>query len=133
MHCDRRAASRAPWTAGRSRAIRTPMMAITTKSSINVKPRLGLERVGFMARPLHLRDRTAMTGDDVPSRGGRTGSDHRRGRAVAIGPRPRPGPRSPGPPHGLRGVLHEVLHREVRLGELPGLVARRVGPLILDA
>ncbi len=39
MHCIRRAASRADWTAGNSRAIRIPMMAITTKSSIRVKPR----------------------------------------------------------------------------------------------
>src|SRR5947209_3422282 len=38
-HWVRRAASRAAWTAGRSRAIRTAMMAITTRSSISVKPR----------------------------------------------------------------------------------------------
>src|SRR5258708_4388281 len=35
----RRAASRAACTAGRSRAISTAMMAITTSSSIRVKPR----------------------------------------------------------------------------------------------
>src|SRR5262245_45623584 len=35
----RRAASRADWTAGRSSAIRTAMIAITTSSSIRVKPR----------------------------------------------------------------------------------------------
>src|SRR6266436_9172504 len=44
-HCMRRAASRAAWTAGKSRAIRTAMMAITTNSSISVKPREGLGRV----------------------------------------------------------------------------------------
>ncbi len=33
------AASRAPCTAGKSKLIRTPMMAITTSSSIMVKPR----------------------------------------------------------------------------------------------
>ena len=37
---DRRAASRAAWTAGSKSAIRTAMMAITTSSSISVKPRL---------------------------------------------------------------------------------------------
>ena len=39
MHWARRAASRAAWTAGNSRAIRTAMMAMTTSSSIRVKPR----------------------------------------------------------------------------------------------
>src|SRR4051812_39324223 len=39
MHWDRRAASLADWTAGRSRAIRTAMIAITTSNSINVNPR----------------------------------------------------------------------------------------------
>src|SRR5262245_19798136 len=34
----RRAASRAAWTAGRSRAMSTAMMAITTSRSISVKP-----------------------------------------------------------------------------------------------
>src|SRR3954453_23878356 len=38
-HCARRAASRAACTAGRSRAIRTAMMAMTTSNSISVKPR----------------------------------------------------------------------------------------------
>src|SRR4051812_46438653 len=38
-HCARRAASRAAWTAGRSRPIRTAMMAMTTSSSISVNPR----------------------------------------------------------------------------------------------
>src|SRR5690242_19961302 len=36
-HCARRAASRAAWTAGKSKAIRTPMIAMTTSSSIRVK------------------------------------------------------------------------------------------------
>jgi hypothetical protein len=35
----RRAASRAACTAGKSKAIRMPMMAITTSSSTNVNPR----------------------------------------------------------------------------------------------
>ena len=39
VHCARRAASRAAWTAGKSKAINTAMMAITTRSSISVNPR----------------------------------------------------------------------------------------------
>src|SRR5436190_29356 len=39
LHCVRRAASRACWTAGRSRAMRIAMIAITTRSSINVNAR----------------------------------------------------------------------------------------------
>ena len=39
VHWMRRAASRADWTAGSNSAISTAMMAMTTKSSINVKPR----------------------------------------------------------------------------------------------
>ena len=38
MHCVRRADSRALCTAGRSRATNNAMIAITTNSSINVKP-----------------------------------------------------------------------------------------------
>ncbi len=34
VHCIRRAASRAAWTAGSNSAISTAMIAITTKSSI---------------------------------------------------------------------------------------------------
>ena len=42
-----RPASRAAWTAGSSKAIKMPMIAITTKSSTSVKPRatLGLDIV----------------------------------------------------------------------------------------
>src|SRR5437868_4327839 len=39
VHWARRAASRADCTAGSSRAIRTAIIAITTRSSIRVKPR----------------------------------------------------------------------------------------------
>ena len=39
MHWIRRAASRAACTAGKSKAINTAMIAITTKSSIKVNPR----------------------------------------------------------------------------------------------
>jgi hypothetical protein len=38
----RRAASRADWTAGNNKAIKTAMIAITTKSSISVKPCLAV-------------------------------------------------------------------------------------------
>ena len=37
-HLARLPASRADWTAGKSRATSTPMMAMTTSSSIRVKP-----------------------------------------------------------------------------------------------
>ena len=47
-HCAVRAASRAACTAGKSNAIRMPMIVITTKSSMSVKPRgnLGIWRFG---------------------------------------------------------------------------------------
>src|SRR5262245_36131554 len=45
-HCARRAASRADWTEGSKRAIRTAMIAMTTSNSIRVKP--GRERWGIM-------------------------------------------------------------------------------------
>src|SRR5262249_33826034 len=63
-HCERRAASRAAWTAGRSRAIRTAMMAITTSNSIRVKPRrlMGRPSLNLPERP---RDRDRYAG--VPS------------------------------------------------------------------
>jgi hypothetical protein len=40
LHCVRRADSRADWTAGNSRLTKTPMMAMTTNSSISVNPAL---------------------------------------------------------------------------------------------
>ncbi len=45
VHCDRRAASRAACTAGSNSAISTAMIAITTSSSIRVKPRGRLRRI----------------------------------------------------------------------------------------
>src|ERR1017187_4580282 len=39
MHCDRLAASRAIWTAGRSKPTRIAMMGMTTRSSMSVTPR----------------------------------------------------------------------------------------------
>src|SRR5215813_13938355 len=44
-HWARRAASRAAWTAGNSRAISTAMIAMTTSSSISVNPR---RRMGLL-------------------------------------------------------------------------------------
>jgi hypothetical protein len=38
LHDMRRAASRADWTAGRSKPTKTPMMAMTTRSSTKVNP-----------------------------------------------------------------------------------------------
>src|SRR5262249_48285841 len=57
----RRAASRAAWTAGKSKAIRTAMMAITTSNSISVKP---CARRVFIT---HLRDvRSEWKGEEGP-------------------------------------------------------------------
>ena len=39
MHWARRAASRAAWIAGSSKAMRMAMMAMTTNNSMSVKPR----------------------------------------------------------------------------------------------
>ena len=48
VHCARRAASRAAWTAGKSKAIRTAMIEITTSNSISVNPfRRVRERIGI--------------------------------------------------------------------------------------
>src|SRR6516165_6681479 len=44
VHWIRRAASRADWTAGNKSAISTAMMAITTRSSITVKPCRRIEK-----------------------------------------------------------------------------------------
>ena len=38
VHSERRAASRAAWTAGNNSATKIPMMAITTSNSTRVKP-----------------------------------------------------------------------------------------------
>jgi hypothetical protein len=60
MHCDRRAASRAAWIAGKSSATKMPMMAITTSSSTNVKP----ERVpSFIAQFLSQKKRLRREAD----------------------------------------------------------------------
>src|SRR5689334_24373395 len=47
-HWDRRAASRAAWTAGSRRAIRTAMIAMTTSNSIRVKAREDRETMGHL-------------------------------------------------------------------------------------
>src|SRR5687767_425661 len=56
VHCMRRADSRADWTAGSSRATKTPMMAMTTSSSTSLKARIragvhafvSLDELGFI-------------------------------------------------------------------------------------
>ena len=59
MHCMRRAASRAACTAGKSNAIKMPMIAITTNSSTRVKPCRGRgERLRFPVANVFLRPRT---------------------------------------------------------------------------
>ena len=44
-HCIRRAASRAACTAGSSKAIRMPMIAMTTSNSTKVNPRVLFHRL----------------------------------------------------------------------------------------
>ena len=63
----RRAASRADWTAGSKSAIKTAMMAMTTSSSIRLKPRRprgGMPR-RFIGGPLQARDEGNGMKDDV--------------------------------------------------------------------
>src|SRR5262249_58510004 len=76
-HWARRAASRAAWTAGRSRAMRTAMIAITTSSSISVKPS-------------RRRQADVMTGapkdSDGNERTGRPGATSRRRRGLGDNP-----------------------------------------------
>src|SRR5262249_40093733 len=72
-HDDRRAASRAACTAGRSRAISTAMIAMTTRSSIKVKPRL---RMGMLLE----RRRTLGSNDDAEKGLDATGDANARGK-----------------------------------------------------
>src|SRR5260370_38115733 len=81
----RLAASRALWTAGMSRPTRMAMTAITTKSSISVKPLRGMYP-GERLVMVHL----AFLGPHL-ALGGRGSNDHGPGDAKAAGPRPAPG------------------------------------------
>src|SRR3954466_16264436 len=60
-HWALRAASRAAWTAGSSRAIRTAMIAMTTSSSIRVKAREDRETMGHLD---HLVGTGELEGDE---------------------------------------------------------------------
>src|SRR5262249_1835728 len=72
-HWIRRAASRADWTAGRSKAINRPMIAITTSNSISVNPPpttvafRGLMRCSPFHRDLESTDTRRMIPDASPS------------------------------------------------------------------
>jgi hypothetical protein len=55
VQLDRRAASRAICTAGSSKATKIPMMAITTRSSTSVKPRV-FSRLFMTASPHKKKD-----------------------------------------------------------------------------
>jgi len=66
MHWARRAASRADWTAGRSSAIRTAMMAITTRSSISVNPRRLSECINVSNHPKKHIERRILRGKRLP-------------------------------------------------------------------
>src|SRR3954453_20881587 len=64
-HWARRAASRAAWTAGNSRAISTAMMAITTRSSISVNARRApiVRFMGHFLRTWESREGSGRRGD----------------------------------------------------------------------
>src|SRR3954452_312468 len=76
VHCDRRAASRAAWTAGKSNTIKTAMIAITTNSSIKVKARrrvMGRSRksrkeAATRARPSNITNRKLIIPEASPSK-----------------------------------------------------------------
>src|SRR6185369_11632382 len=77
LHCDRRAASRACCTAGSSRATRTAMIAITTSSSINVKPR---RRMGHLPwkKDKKRGEQTRKTTSKIPSSENTAGVEYER-------------------------------------------------------
>src|SRR5262249_19571005 len=133
MHWARRAASRADCTAGSSRAIRTAMMAITTSSSIKVKPRLrigqiskekGSERIGtdhgssnrISVAGRISRRREGRTGEGVgPSLAAAFSQENlatpwRRDRAAGHPPEPANGLKAPG--ITLAGPVTPVGHSE---------------------
>ena len=73
MHWARRAASRADCTAGSSKAIRTAMMAITTRSSIRVNPRTAVASWQISEWEKRVRGMVSMSqraGDGRPAPGG---------------------------------------------------------------
>ena len=101
LHCMRRAASRAACTAGNRSATSIPMMAITTRSSMRVKP---LRALKIRKKPRFRRPREASDASRSPETIGSLV------RFIAIGARPRgavsscparpsrpPGPRRPVP------------------------------------
>ena len=66
MHWMRRAASRAACTAGKSIAIKTAMIAITTKSSISVKPARRAAHAGLQLPARQLPVHRAIVCDECP-------------------------------------------------------------------
>ena len=81
MHWARRAASRAAWTAGRSRAISTAMIAMTTRSSMSVNPRRILRNMRILQSEMRKTIPHAERVDGAPSLAkvpnGRTGAPDR--------------------------------------------------------
>src|SRR3954452_4003713 len=93
----RRAASRADWTAGSNSAIRTAMMAMTTSSSIKVKPRGRVDADMEDSSWVHAAACAELDAD---------ASGRRRPDVIRPGPRPDPDPpkRALSPPRlGSRG------------------------------
>src|SRR6516165_724754 len=123
----RRAASRAACTAGSSSAMRSPMMAMTTRTSINVKPGLcrrnmqtcaGSSRLLPLGKTVRWRD-----GPQRPSGGGR--SIGVGGNELALAPR------AEGPDDGNRRARLEQADRAVDQGDVGA--ARVVAAQAVDA
>src|SRR5438874_1413503 len=74
-HFARLAASRTFWTAGSNRPIRTAIMAITTSSSIRVKPRRASDLPGDMVYLLRGLGKRKVAGTEWPAGGGPWNSD----------------------------------------------------------
>src|SRR3954462_12871514 len=122
MHCERRAASRAAWTAGNSSAMSTAMIAMTTSSSMSVKPGR-FDRDGDMKVDSFLRRLTTLATFD-----GKIGMNERR---TTDGPRrpKRPLPASL-PGTRLPGRLGGLVIRLGQVGQL--LLLARLRILRLD-
>src|SRR5881227_2575219 len=90
-HCIRRAASRAACTAGKSSAIRTAMIAITTSSSIKVKP--DLTPLRMTCTPIKkIEEKNADERRESPRPDARTFRTGEEGQPVEGGPGPRDHP-----------------------------------------
>src|SRR5271166_3981545 len=119
VHWARRAASRAAWTAGKRSEINTAMMAMTTRSSISVKPRFAVEG----ARLVSKRMRMLLETNVLPARdgAGRTFSIDRRtgnGSVRVVTENLSLGDRAERPDRGIGSRVLEVANRTVQHGDV---------------